>query len=131
MKMMGYHFLVLISLLNQFYIQSINGYIMDGKRIFLRRFEFDLIECIGIQKRALSDTDKNTFRNEVLEAHNTYRKNHCVPKLTLDAEISAKAQKFAEVLASSNKMYHDNTTEYGENLYAVGGGSSPIKSVKG
>lgn len=99
---------------------------MVGEKIsFLRRIGY-----LGRHKRQ-SSTDQTNIQNEILEAHNKYRGQHCVPKMKLDAEMNADTQKYAEYLASINKMVHDPNTPYGENIYAVGGGSSRISSVSG
>ena len=45
-----------------------------------------------------------TFINEALKAHNEYRKKHFAPSLKHNPDLSAIAQKWAETVASQNKL---------------------------
>ena len=64
------------------------------------------------------------FRDEMLQAHNKYRAQHCVEPLTLDDELNDEAQKYAEYLLSINRLEHAKLSGVGENLY--GGSTAPI-----
>jgi len=70
--------------------------------------------------RSISLEEKNSsakFANDALRAHNRYRKRHDVTPLELSAELSEKAQKYAEHLANTNTFEHSGDPVYGENLY--------------
>ena len=85
-----------------------------------------------VQKRQAAFTPAQIeFQQAALAAHNTGRKRHCVANLQLDDKISRSAQDYADKLAQGTAKGHSNNPDYGENLYSVGGGSAPIKSVKG
>ncbi|CAF1567825.1 unnamed protein product, partial [Didymodactylos carnosus] len=60
--------------------------------------------------------DLNSFRQEALNKHNEYRRQHDVPTMTLDSELNSIAQNYAEHLACSNKLEH-SSTNLGEYLY--------------
>ena len=57
-----------------------------------------------------------------LEAHNVLRQLHGSPPMTLDAEMTASAQAWAEKMASMGKLEHtkfgspDNAQKDGENI---------------
>ncbi|XP_029294651.1 Golgi-associated plant pathogenesis-related protein 1-like [Cottoperca gobio] len=55
------------------------------------------------------------FQQEFLKAHNTYRTKHSAPLMTLNSEMSASAQKWADHLATST-MKHSGSQD-GENIY--------------
>uniref|UniRef100_A0A1B6CI62 SCP domain-containing protein n=1 Tax=Clastoptera arizonana TaxID=38151 RepID=A0A1B6CI62_9HEMI len=64
----------------------------------------------------LSDYDKESIRQEILDAHNYYRSLHGTQSLQLINDMNSEAQSWAEKLARNNMFMHSNT-EYGENLY--------------
>ncbi|CAF2690742.1 unnamed protein product [Rotaria sp. Silwood2] len=54
----------------------------------------------------------------MLQAHNNYRVQHCVPRLVLNDDLSRSAQSYAEYLVKSGTLAHsDNRNDIGENLY--------------
>jgi uncharacterized protein YkwD len=59
------------------------------------------------------------FQQQVLDAHNAHRTNHCVPDLELDDEINVSAQAYAEKLADMKKLVHSGAKHVGENLYEM------------
>lgn len=65
------------------------------------------------------------FCQEALEAHNKYRKIHHAPPLTLNKDLCAIAQNYAEKLAATNSFSHSGGNykgqDMGENLYMCGG----------
>jgi uncharacterized protein YkwD len=73
------------------------------------------------QKRKSSDftTAQRKFQEQMLEAHNEYRSDHCAPPLTLDDDLNHSAQKYAEQLASTNRFEHSDNEEVGENLFKM------------
>lgn len=67
------------------------------------------------------------FENEALEVHNEYRREHGVPPLVLNKDISKVSQKWAEELAKNDAMTYSLNENYGESVYC---GWSPDPSVK-
>ncbi|XP_048860832.1 Golgi-associated plant pathogenesis-related protein 1-like [Brienomyrus brachyistius] len=57
-----------------------------------------------------------TFKQEFLDAHNTYRRKHGAPDLTTSAKLCSSAQKWADHLLTTKNLEHSDTN-YGENLY--------------
>ncbi|CEF66660.1 CAP domain-containing protein [Strongyloides ratti] len=60
---------------------------------------------------------KPTIQDVFLNQTNKYRESHQVKPLTINPEITAAAQAYAEKLAASGSFEHDTNTKYGENLY--------------
>ncbi|KAH0627109.1 hypothetical protein JD844_002519 [Phrynosoma platyrhinos] len=59
------------------------------------------------------------FAEEVLKAHNDYRKKHGVPSLKLCKKLSREAQQYSEALASTRILKHSpesSSGKCGENL---------------
>ncbi|KAJ7988144.1 hypothetical protein DPEC_G00320570 [Dallia pectoralis] len=56
------------------------------------------------------------FEKQFVNAHNDYRQKHGAPPLTLSRDLCDSAQKWADLLLSSNTLEHSSTV-YGENLY--------------
>ena len=62
------------------------------------------------------------FNDQNLQAHNVLRQLHKVPAMTLDAEMSASALKWAKYMASIKNIEHakagspDNPEKDGENI---------------
>ncbi|KAF6124539.1 GLI pathogenesis related 2 [Phyllostomus discolor] len=59
------------------------------------------------------------FNNEVLIAHNEYRKQHGVPPLKLCKKLNREAQQYSEALASTRILKHSPESsrgQCGENL---------------
>ncbi|XP_060104287.1 Golgi-associated plant pathogenesis-related protein 1-like [Heteronotia binoei] len=59
------------------------------------------------------------FAEEVLKAHNDYRKKHGSPPLKLCKKLNREAQQYSEALASTRTLKHSsesNNGKYGENL---------------
>uniref|UniRef100_A0A803TI85 SCP domain-containing protein n=1 Tax=Anolis carolinensis TaxID=28377 RepID=A0A803TI85_ANOCA len=59
------------------------------------------------------------FADEVLKAHNDYRKKHGVPSLKLCKNLSREAQQYSEALASTRILKHSPESskgKCGENL---------------
>lgn len=52
-----------------------------------------------------------------MEVHNEYRKEHGVPPLTLNKDMSKLSQKWAEELAKKDAMAYSLNKEYGESIY--------------
>ncbi|XP_029468794.1 uncharacterized protein LOC115097266 isoform X2 [Rhinatrema bivittatum] len=56
------------------------------------------------------------FEQEVLETHNTYRRQHGAPPLRLSRELCQASQKWASHLLSLRALQHSNTA-HGENIW--------------
>ncbi|KAE8291620.1 Ectin [Larimichthys crocea] len=57
-----------------------------------------------------------SFQQVFLEAHNAYRAKHSTPPMTLNSELSATAQKWADHLLANMTMMHSETKD-GENIF--------------
>ncbi|XP_041644316.1 Golgi-associated plant pathogenesis-related protein 1-like [Cheilinus undulatus] len=57
-----------------------------------------------------------SFMQEFLETHNTYRKKHNAPAMTYNSEMNATAQKWADSLLARGILEHSQTND-GENIY--------------
>ncbi|KAJ0181412.1 hypothetical protein K1T71_003497 [Dendrolimus kikuchii] len=57
------------------------------------------------------------FENEALEIHNEYRREHGVPPLVLNKDITKISQKWAEELAKKDAMAYSLNQNYGESVY--------------
>ncbi|RVE68707.1 hypothetical protein OJAV_G00094300 [Oryzias javanicus] len=60
------------------------------------------------------------FKQEFLEAHNTYRAEHGVQPLTYNKELCDKAQEWADQCLQKNLLSHSNTDD-GENVFYKSG----------
>ena len=66
-----------------------------------------------------------SFQQESLTTHNTYRKMHQSPPLTLSTDLNKSAQSWANHLLASGIMQHSGSGGIGENLYCMSS-SAPI-----
>ncbi|XP_019716567.1 Golgi-associated plant pathogenesis-related protein 1-like isoform X2 [Hippocampus comes] len=66
-----------------------------------------------------------SFQQEFLESHNTYRAQHNTPPLTLNSELNAAAQRWADRLLALGVIRHSGSSD-GENIYYMWS-SAPIK----
>ncbi|XP_008275225.1 golgi-associated plant pathogenesis-related protein 1 [Stegastes partitus] len=67
------------------------------------------------------------FQNEFLGTHNKYRAQHNAPLLTLNSELTATAQKWADQLLAKKSLGHSDTQD-GENVFYMSS-SQPIKAT--
>ncbi|XP_069865868.1 Golgi-associated plant pathogenesis-related protein 1 isoform X1 [Dipodomys merriami] len=68
---------------------------------------------------AIWDEASKEFNNEVLKAHNEYRRQHGVPPLKLSKKLNREAQQYSEALASTRILKHSPESsrgQCGENL---------------
>ena len=56
------------------------------------------------------------FIDEVVKAHNEYRKHHQAAPLSHAKDLTAQAQQWADHLASTGSFQHSNATLKGEKL---------------
>ncbi|XP_078406547.1 GLI pathogenesis-related 2 isoform X3 [Cetorhinus maximus] len=73
--------------------------------------------------RVASLPDSGGFAAQLLKSLNEYRAKHGAGPLTLNPEISKKAEKWAKHLVSSRTLQHSDTP-YGENIWCQQGHSS-------
>ena len=67
----------------------------------------------------------------MLDAHNAVRARLGLPPLVWSPELARVAQDWANNLISTRELTHQQNNRYGENLYAISGGtSSPAQVVK-
>ncbi|XP_016095554.1 Golgi-associated plant pathogenesis-related protein 1-like [Sinocyclocheilus grahami] len=57
-----------------------------------------------------------SFKQEFLEAHNQYRKQHQAPELTYSDELCSAAHKWADHMLSNKALAHSDT-DNGENVF--------------
>lgn len=69
------------------------------------------------------------FNEMVLNQHNAMRRKHNVPPLTLDNTLNSVAQNWANRLAAENRLYHNPSTNYGENVFQGGQSNTSPQSV--
>ncbi|XP_070545243.1 Golgi-associated plant pathogenesis-related protein 1-like [Ptychodera flava] len=62
----------------------------------------------------ISKAQRDTFRNDALNAHNSYRKAHGVPTLKMTKKLNKYAQNWADRLAKAGKLEHRSNRKYGE-----------------
>lgn len=68
---------------------------------------------------------------EMLTAHNTWRRRVGVPNLRWSSQLASYAQEWANNLARSNRLAHRSNNKYGENLaWASGQQLSPTQVVQ-
>ena len=62
-----------------------------------------------------------SFKDDILSAHNEYRKKHGAPPLTWSNNLANSSTKWAKHLANSNQLEHDKSNKNGENLAMASG----------
>jgi len=90
---------------------------------------FDLNHLLNRFSGSFSNSQR-TFHQQMLDAHNKYRKRHCVGPLQLDDNLSRSAQNYAERLVSIGYLVHSHINGVGENLY-WSWSSSGISNING
>lgn len=73
--------------------------------------------CVCLFQNKIFSNKSNDFENEALEVHNEYRREHGVPPLVLNKDISKLSQRWAEELARKDSMAYSLNKEYGESVY--------------
>ncbi|CAF1308836.1 unnamed protein product [Adineta ricciae] len=72
----------------------------------------------------------DTYRQQALDTHNSFRSAHGAPNLVLDSDLNDIAQKYAEKLAQTRVFEHSGNTlngnAIGENIYEITGLSQPM-----
>jgi pathogenesis-related protein 1 len=74
----------------------------------------------GIAKTAY-DVSGQAGVEQMLEAHNQWRKRSNVPALTWSPQLASYAQEWANKLLKENRFEHRRNSPYGENLAAAQG----------
>lgn len=72
----------------------------------------------------------SNFKNDILKAHNSYRKNHAAPALKWSSKLEANAQKWAKELAKKGYLQHASQSEEGENIACLKGEKSFAYFIK-
>ncbi|XP_057688670.1 Golgi-associated plant pathogenesis-related protein 1-like [Corythoichthys intestinalis] len=75
-----------------------------------------VLNCIFsfvVTTNAIAD---ESFQNEFLDTHNAYRTLHNAPPMTLNSELNAEAQRWAEHLLVLGTLKHSDSSD-GENIY--------------
>lgn len=62
-----------------------------------------------------------SFKDDILASHNEFRKKHGALPLTWSNELANGAAKWAQNLANINRLEHDSSSNFGENIAMAGG----------
>ena len=116
-------------------IAQYNNFYEDGGDVS----DVDAKKQTGIQQHVNdnnnnnNDGNDNDVENEALQCHNDYRNKHHAPPLTINKELSAIAQQYADYLAKNDIFEHSdnkyNNNPLGENLYMCSGTAITGKSM--
>jgi len=71
----------------------------------------------GEEREEREEVKFSKFQTDALKTHNKYRARHGVQDLALHTELCARAQQYADTLASTDTFEHSGDPELGENLY--------------
>ena len=71
----------------------------------------------GGKERSTGDSAPKAME-QILEAHNRYRKKHCAPPLEWSDDIAEQAQSWADKLEKRGCAFDHSSSGYGENLAA-------------
>ncbi|MFB2981417.1 CAP domain-containing protein [Microseira sp. BLCC-F43] len=71
----------------------------------------------GKTKILLAQRARAINKNEILAAHNKYRRSVRVPPLQWSDTVASSAQQWANQLARTSRFEHSNNRRYGENLW--------------
>lgn len=74
----------------------------------------------GVAAKAHNVSDKG-WANQMLNAHNEWRKRYSVPPLKWSAKLATYAQQWADKLSRENRFEHRADSPYGENLAVASG----------
>ncbi|EKQ67737.1 cysteine-rich secreted protein [Leptolyngbyaceae cyanobacterium JSC-12] len=81
--------------------------LQEAQRRGIAKTVYDLSSSAGVQ--------------QMLDAHNRWRKRYNVPALTWSPQLAAYAQEWATKLLRENRFEHRKNLSYGENLAWAGG----------
>merc|ERR1719189_431332 len=111
---------------------------INGLRIVSKLDQTETEALHGLADIALSQekTEFSKFQTEALKTHNMYRERHGVEGLVLCHQLCARAQQYADRLASTDTFEHSGDPDLGENLYWSWssdpawrcGGEEPVRS---
>ena len=65
-------------------------------------------------------TKPKNFKNDILQTHNHYRRQHGAPPLQWSSKLASGAEQWAKQLAKQNKIQHGQG-EFGENIAYMSG----------
>ena len=63
-----------------------------------------------------------SFKDDILRAHNQFRKDHSSPALKWSGKLAAEAQKAADEAAKTNTLKPVSLNNVGQNMAAMSGG---------
>jgi len=96
---------------------SINGLRIVSKLDQSQTEALTRLADIALNSAEESEVEFSKFQTEALATHNKYRARHGVTALALDTELCARAQQYADTLASTDTFEHSGEPDLGENLY--------------
>ncbi len=73
--------------------------------------------------------EQSAIAREMLDAHNRVRSRVGVAPLVWSRQLAAHAQGWAERLLARRQFAHRPDSQYGENLFAISGGTVPPSKV--
>lgn len=71
----------------------------------------------------LASSGPDQFSRDLIQEHNSYRRKHDSPPLKWSQDAAAKAQEWADHLASTGRLQHGNHEGMGQNLAYYSGGT--------
>jgi len=96
---------------------SINGLRIISKLDQSQTEALARLADIALNSAEETEVEFSKFQTEALATHNRYRALHGVAALALDIELNARAQQYADTLASTDTFEHSGDPDLGENLY--------------
>lgn len=74
-------------------------------------------------------TTPSSLTREMLDSHNAVRARVGVPPLRWSESLVETAQDWADYLIATGTLFHSPDNQYGENLYAIAGGTASPNDV--
>lgn len=124
----------LIAQYNNFYEDGGDVSDVDGKKqTAIQHVNVDNNNNCNNNTANNSNNSNDDVENEALQCHNDYRNKHHAPPLTINKELSAIAQQYADYLAKNDIFEHSDNkyknNPLGENLYMCSGTAITGKSM--
>ncbi len=86
-------------------------------------------EPVQAPRAVRSSTSLDARQQQMLDAHNARRAEHCAPALAWSDELAAEAQAWAEDLARRDCAFEHSEGGHGENLWAGTTGGFSVEQV--
>jgi uncharacterized protein YkwD len=90
--------------------------IWSTNKFSMKRIIHHLTWNTGLDLRYLFQRSDAQFTEDLIRRHNEYRQKHGAQPLKHAPDLSAQAQKWAEVLAQSTTLRHSNASVRGERV---------------